>query len=72
MSGSREPLAGYKHICPLCGKEFWGFADWVYKKKRRIQGTIYTWDYYCSWSCVRRIERAEETKKSRRTRVGFI
>lgn len=24
MSGRSEPLTGYRHICPICGREFWG------------------------------------------------
>ena len=70
MSGRREPLTGYKHLCPICGKEFWGFGDWVYKKKRRIQGTTYTLDYYCSWKCIREKEKENDRKILKRRNRG--
>ena len=32
---NRQPLVGYRHICPVCGKEFWALAEWRYRKKRK-------------------------------------
>lgn len=53
-----EPLTGYRHICPVCGKEFWGCSDWKYIK---IQpGPSRTKIYYCSWKCIRRTEEKNE------------
>ena len=49
-----EPLTGYRHICPVCGKEFWGCSDWKYIKIQR--GPAHTKIYYCSWKCVRKTE----------------
>ncbi|MBO7662910.1 MAG: hypothetical protein J6U01_06025 [Clostridia bacterium] len=61
MSGRREPMTGYRHICPICGKEFWGSSEWKYIKKKRIQGTSYTKVYYCSWKCIRIKEKANNS-----------
>ena len=61
MSGRREPLTGYRHICPVCGREFWGSSEWKYIRKKRIERTFYTKIYFCSWKCVRKAE--EEKKK---------
>ena len=47
------PLTGYRHICPVCGKEFWGFADWKYiRREKETRKKI----YFCSWKCVRKTE----------------
>ena len=53
---SKAKLEGYKHRCPICGKEFWGYADWVYRihipyVKTRI--------YLCSYKCKREAETDE-------------
>lgn len=61
MSGRREPMTGYRHICPVCGKEFWGSSEWKYVMKKRIQGTSYTKIYYCSWKCIREKEEKDGT-----------
>ena len=53
MNKSRAKLEGYKHYCPLCGKEFWAFADWQYRRK--IPG-IRNKVYYCSYRCKRKAE----------------
>lgn len=52
-----EPLTGYRHICPVCGKEFWGSSDWKFTKIQR--GPSRAKIYYCSWKCIRKTE--EET-----------
>ena len=57
MSGSREPLQGFRHICPICGKEFWGSSDWRYRKNKRVKGTAYTKIYFCTWKCLRAAEK---------------
>ena len=46
-----EPLTGYRHICPVCGKEFWGGSDWKFAKNQRGVKI-----YYCSWKCKRKME----------------
>ena len=60
MPSRGEPLTGYNKRCPVCGKEFWAYGDWSYKKtdrktKRRV--------YYCSWKCIRTTEPKEEKKE---------
>lgn len=60
MSGRGEPLTGYRHICPVCGKEFWGSSEWKYKKSKRAHDAVYTTIYFCSWKCIRKVEKAEK------------
>ena len=53
-------MTGYMHECPVCGKEFWAYADWSYRKRNKAgQMKI----YYCSWKCLRSLEREAELKK---------
>lgn len=54
-----EPMEGFKHFCPICGKEFWAQTEWIYKKSKRIRGTYYTPEYYCSWKCFRKTEKVK-------------
>lgn len=51
-----EPLEGYRKVCPVCGSDFWARYDWVYKK---FYGKKQT--YYCSWKCLRKVERENMT-----------
>lgn len=60
MSGRSEPLTGYRHICPVCGKEFWGGSEWKYKKSKRAHDAVYTKIYFCSWKCIRKVEKGEK------------
>ena len=53
----KAKLEGYKHYGPVCGKEFWAFADWKYRK--RVPGKKNK-EYYCSWQCVRKIEKEQK------------
>ena len=55
----REPFQGGWNKCPVCGKEFRVDqpGSWLYFKKRRRTNTKYTKIYYCSWGCVRTIEK---------------
>lgn len=39
--------------CPICGKEFYPSGRWAYKKLGK---------YFCSWSCLRKWEKANEEK----------
>ena len=57
MPGRGEPLTGYRKLCPVCGKEFWAFADWRY---RRMDKATRSKTYYCSWKCIRATEIREE------------
>lgn len=60
MPGRGEPLAGYQKICPICGKEFFAYGDWSFKRKdKATKSTV----YYCSWKCIRKIERSEEMQE---------
>ena len=60
---NKEKLEGYKHYCPLCGKEFWAFADWKYR--RRVKG-IKNKVYYCSYKCWRKAEEDEVQEEAGR------
>lgn len=53
----RDTLTGSQKICPVCGKEFYAGGSWSFKKKDRETKTVV---YYCSWGCLRKIERAED------------
>lgn len=54
---THEWIAGRKHQCPVCGKEFWAYADWQYTRKTKGKKT-----YYCSWPCYRSTEETEDYK----------
>ena len=42
-----DHMARFKHICPICGKEFYALnRNYVYKNSKR---GVYI--YYCSWHC---------------------
>ena len=57
-----EPIGGYWHLCPICGKEFHAGADWVYRRGYDEHHR----SYFCSWKCIRLYEKQEEEKKLRR------
>lgn len=40
---TREGFLNARH-CPICGKEFYPTAEWVYKTERHV---------FCSWKCLR-------------------
>ena len=63
MSGRSEPLTGYRHICPICGREFWGSSEWKYKKSKRAHDAVYTKIYFCSWKCIRKSEKNDHLTK---------
>jgi len=42
-------LEQHRRKCPVCGKEFYASAEWVYRKSLR---------WLCSWKCLRRDEKA--------------
>lgn len=43
------PLEGFRHVCPVCGKEFWGMANWAFKAGYRSKPV-----YLCSWKCMQK------------------
>ena len=47
--------------CRQCGKRFYvEYPDlWVYKHRDKSRGTI---DYYCTWSCIRAMEKGKEAR----------
>ncbi len=49
-------MTGFRHICPICGKEFWGGSDWQFIKPEKVTRRKI---YYCSWKCVRTLEEME-------------
>ena len=57
----REPFQGGWHRCPVCGKLFRIPADkkdWTFAKMRKGKKT-----YYCSWGCIRLMEREIEIRE---------
>lgn len=44
--------------CAVCGKEFLGFDQWVFKRGE---------EWFCSWGCLR--EHDKKVKKARSARV---
>lgn len=58
----REPLQGGWKRCPVCGKEF--HVDqpgmWKYYKNCRRSKTKYEKIYFCSWECIRELEKQNE------------
>lgn len=74
MTGSREPLQGFRHLCPICGKEFWGGSGWKFRRKKRVYGTNYTTIYFCSWKCFRaeEIQEEEEAKEQEEMKKCLI
>lgn len=57
-----EKMEGNRYVCPLCGKEFWAFSDWAYRKHDKKKGG---YRFYCSWGCIRKLERANPTLRER-------
>ena len=55
----RDPLSGYRHICPVCGKDFRVYAEWKYRR-RSPEGRSRAKIYYCSWKCFRDAEKEAE------------
>ena len=54
------PLEGYRHVCPICGREFWAMANWVYKV-----GYEHRPVYLCSWTCLQK-------KRKEKKKVGEV
>jgi hypothetical protein len=57
---SREVLKGFRHVCPVCGKDFTAQSSWAYQEKRKNGGNV----YYCSWKCKRMNEHGEKEKQA--------
>ena len=49
-------LNEHKRECPVCGKQFWSSAQWVYKTNYGHSQQI-----YCSWKCMRSEEKKRMT-----------
>lgn len=58
MDKCTDPVGGFRHVCPVCNKEFYAGAEWVYRKTIRTKKS-YANLYLCSWTCFRKIERGE-------------
>ena len=56
-----ESLEGGRKLCPLCGKEFWAHSDWAFRKRDKRNGD---YKYYCSWGCIRKLERQEPSLRA--------
>lgn len=48
----RDGFKSKEETCPICGKLFIRYPEWVYKR-----GHVGKETYYCSWTCLRRAER---------------
>ena len=47
------PFNGKDKICPICGKQFMFYEEtWVYKRRRKEQGT----KYFCSYGCMNKYD----------------
>ena len=53
----------HRRICPVCGKEFWSSAEWIYKHGN---GTTLKW--FCSWKCARQDEKERKNGDRREMR----
>ena len=51
-------------VCPICGKTFSvpQPSEWVFKRYKRGK----TMTYYCSWKCIRRMEREKKNETKSR------
>ena len=68
MTGKKQKMEGYKHYCPICGKEFWAFADWEYRlKEKGIRNKV----YYCSWRCKRKREKERMMNMEEKIMIEF-
>lgn len=59
-----EKILGREHKCDCCGKGFILRPGWSYKK-----GTADNVKLFCSWSCLRRWEKARPSKTEQRARL---
>lgn len=57
-------VSGGEQTCPICGKVFWAYADWVYKT-----GYKYKEKFYCSYNHMRQAQ-AEKEEGYKPTRDG--
>ena len=48
-------------ICPVCGKNYIFRDNWAYKIMYREKWGFRS-ESYCSWSCMRKAEKAKEKK----------
>ena len=46
-------LEQHRRNCPVCGKEFYASAEWVYRRGYDSKGLR----WFCSWKCLRRDEK---------------
>ena len=49
--------------CPICGKEFYPRAGWVYKSQGKE---------FCSWKCFRKDEHSKKASTPRHTRDSKV
>jgi len=53
-------LDSHHRTCPICGKEFWSTAQWVYRR-----GYPDRMRWFCSWKCMRKDEKSRMTISDR-------
>ena len=49
-------MSEHRRKCPVCGKQFWSSAQWVYKIGYKDAQQI-----FCSWKCMRIEEKKRMT-----------
>jgi len=59
--GTYTPMLN-EHHCPICGKEFYPTACWVYREKRENDGVT----YYCSYKCFSHRNDGKKEKQRKR------
>ena len=58
-----DPMAGYWHKCPMCGKEFYARSEWVYQRRLEKGEPIYFHTYSCMNKYDEQIEEIKRQKK---------
>lgn len=59
----KEPIGGYWHQCPVCGREFFAQSCWAFKVPDK---ELKTRIYICSWKCLRLLQKEREKNDKRR------
>lgn len=60
-----EPLAGREKQCPVCRKEFFAGADWVYKRGYMDSKQV----YICSWKCLNKWDEEKKNGSHKKKRT---
>lgn len=59
-------------ICPICGKRFYATSkDWAYKQTIGRDNGHYSYEYLCTWSCLRKFQTIEEERQRYKKEHSF-